>query len=101
MGPNHNYSIPACDFNTFNQFIDMFEKNEIIFRTFTIVFLFLAMSVPQREYMFAYTQGNYREMVWALLTNRRWMCDYTPKEDFFKWVEKSNNAELKKLWDYV
>ena len=79
----------------------MFEKNEIIFRTFLFGYLFLAMSVPQREYMFAYTQGNYREMVWALLTNRRWMCDYTPKEDFFKWVEKSNNAELKKLWDYV
>ena len=28
-------------------------------------------------------------------------CDYTPKEDFFKWVEKSNNQELKKLWEYV
>ena len=53
------------------------------------------MSEPQREYMYAYTQGNYQEMVWAILTNRRWMCDYTPKEDFFKWVEKSNNQELK------
>ena len=61
----------------------------------------IAMSEPQREYMYAYTQGNYQEIVWAILTNRRWMCDYTPKEDFFKWVEKSNNQELKKLWEYV
>lgn len=63
--------------------------------------MIIAMTTPQREYVYAYTEGNYREMVWAILTNRRWMCDYTPKEDFFKWVEKSNNAELKKLWDYV
>lgn len=63
--------------------------------------MIVAMTTPQREYVYAYTEGNYREMVWAILTNRRWMCDYTPKEDFFKWVEKSNNAELKKLWDYV
>ena len=59
------------------------------------------MSTAQREYMYAYTQGNYREMVWALLTNRRWMCDYTPKQEFFQWVEKSGNKELKDLWEYV
>ena len=91
LGKNHNQTVGACDYGTFNQFIDMFEKNEIIF----------PLSEPQREYMYAYTQGNYQEMVWAILTNRRWMCDYTPKEDFFKWVEKSNNQELKKLWEYV
>ena len=59
------------------------------------------MTAPQREYVYAYTQGNYREMVWALLTNRRWMSDYTPKAEFFQWVEKSNNKELKDLWEYV
>lgn len=98
---NHNMTIKGCDFNTFNQFVDMFEKNEIIFRMNVERLITVAMTTPQREYVYAYTEGNYREMVWAILTNRRWMCDYTPKEDFFKWVEKSNNAELKKLWDYV
>lgn len=49
-------------------------------------------------YMYSYTQGNYREMVWSVLTNRRWLMDYAPKGAFYEWVEKSNNAELKKLW---
>lgn len=32
LGRNHNMTIGACDFTTFNGFIDMFEKNGIIFR---------------------------------------------------------------------
>ena len=56
------------------------------------------MSEAQRMYMYGYTQGNYREMV---LTNRRWLMDYTPKPRFFEWVEESNNAELKKLWGEI
>lgn len=32
LGRNHNMTIGACDFGTFNGFIDMFEKNGIIFR---------------------------------------------------------------------
>ena len=59
------------------------------------------MSEAQREYMYSYTQGNYREMVWSVLTNRRWLMDYAPKGAFFEWVEKSNNVELKKLWSGI
>lgn len=59
------------------------------------------MSEAQRMYMYGYTQGNYREMVWSVLTNRRWLMDYTPKPRFFEWVEESNNAELKKLWGEI
>lgn len=59
------------------------------------------MSEVQRMYMYGYTQGNYREMVWSVLTNRRWLMDYTPKSRFFEWVEESNNAELKKLWGEI
>ena len=59
------------------------------------------MNEAQRQYVYAYTQGNYRDVMWSLLQNRRWICDYTPKEDFFAWLEKSGNQEMKKVWEYI
>ena len=59
------------------------------------------MSEAQRQYLYAYTQGNYREVMWTLLQNRRWICDYIPKEDFFTWVEKSGTPEMKQVWEYI
>lgn len=98
-------TVGNCDFATMEQFVDMLEKHEIINRTNdnndnNIIILFLAMSAGQRQYLHAYSQGNYREMMWALLQNRRWISDYMPKEDFFAYLEKSGNADMKKLWDY-
>ena len=58
------------------------------------------MSTGQRQYLYAYSQGNFREMMWTLLQNRRWISDFIPKEEFFSYLEKSGNAEMKKLWDY-
>jgi hypothetical protein len=50
--------------------------------------------------MYAYTSGNYTEVVNALLLNRRWLFDYIPKEPFFEAVEKSKNKELQDVWEY-
>ncbi len=61
----------------------------------------LAMSTPQRQYLYAFSEGNYREMMTSLLQNRRWIWDYTPKEDYFAFIEKSGTEEIKKLWEYV
>ena len=61
----------------------------------------LAMSTPQRQYLYAFSEGNYREMMTSLLQNRRWIWDYTPKEEYFAFIEKSGSEEIKKLWEYV
>ena len=68
--------------------------------TFPFEFSHLAMSNGQRQYLYAYSQGNFREMMWTLLQNRRWISDFLPKEEFFAYLEKSGNTEMKKLWDY-
>ena len=57
------------------------------------------MSKLQRQYLYAYTQGNYREVMWSLLQNRRWISDCTPKEDFFAYIEKSGSEEVKRAWE--
>ena len=53
------------------------------------------MNEFQREYLYAHTQGNYRELVWNLLCNRRWLWDFTPGKAYQKWVE--NYPEVKEL----
>lgn len=55
------------------------------------------MNEFQREYLYAHTQGNYRELVWNLLCNRRWLWDFTPGKAYQKWVE--NYPEVKELWE--
>ena len=57
------------------------------------------MNEYQRQYMYAYTQGNYREMVRALLCNRRWSWDFIPGKSYQKWVRKADYPELRELWD--
>ena len=61
----------------------------------------VAMSTPQRQYLYAFSEGNYREMMNSLLQNRRWIWDYTLKEEYFSFIEKSGSDEVKKLWEYV
>ncbi|CBK20532.2 uncharacterized protein [Blastocystis hominis] len=87
LGQKHNLTVGKCSFEVFDAFVDMFEKNDII----------SPMNEFQREYLYAHTQGNYRELVWNLLCNRRWLWDFTPGKAYQKWVE--NYPEMKELWE--